>query len=226
MDPLPGSNTGFPLPPDGYLPGRARAVRQVRDPADLRRGADRVRQDREDVLLRALGRHARHHDHRQGLHRRLHPAGRRGDHAEGRTACSAGPGTSCAAAATYGGHTVACAATLANIEIIETKGLVEHAAGHGRIPAGKLEGLAATHRSWAAGERHRPAAGPVPDGRPEARKLGTFIRDWCYSNGMILRNNGDILVFAPALIITRGRNRPDHPAPGRGTGGGGEEVRA
>jgi adenosylmethionine-8-amino-7-oxononanoate aminotransferase len=33
-------------------------------------------------------------------------------------------------------------------------------------------------------------------------KVGSFIRDYCYRNGMILRNNGDILVFAPALIIT------------------------
>jgi adenosylmethionine-8-amino-7-oxononanoate aminotransferase len=29
------------------------------------------------------------------------------------------------------------------------------------------------------------------------------VRDYCYKNGMIMRNNGDILVMAPALIITR-----------------------
>jgi len=34
------------------------------------------------------------------------------------------------------------------------------------------------------------------------RKVGSFIRDFCWQNGLILRNNGDILVFAPALIIT------------------------
>jgi len=33
--------------------------------------------------------------------------------------------------------------------------------------------------------------------------VGSFIRDYCYQNGIILRNNGDILVFAPALIIER-----------------------
>ena len=32
--------------------------------------------------------------------------------------------------------------------------------------------------------------------------IGSFIREYCYQHGMILRNNGDILVFAPALIIT------------------------
>jgi len=33
--------------------------------------------------------------------------------------------------------------------------------------------------------------------------VGTWIRDWCWQNGMILRNNGDLLVLAPPLIITR-----------------------
>ena len=34
-------------------------------------------------------------------------------------------------------------------------------------------------------------------------KVGTYIRDYCWKNGMILRNNGDILVIAPALTMTR-----------------------
>ena len=33
-------------------------------------------------------------------------------------------------------------------------------------------------------------------------KVGTAIRDWCWENGMILRNNGDTLVIAPALTTT------------------------
>jgi putrescine aminotransferase len=33
--------------------------------------------------------------------------------------------------------------------------------------------------------------------------LGNWIQDWCYENGMILRNNGNILVLAPSLIISR-----------------------
>ena len=31
--------------------------------------------------------------------------------------------------------------------------------------------------------------------------VGSFIRQWCWDNGMILRNNNDILVYAPALVI-------------------------
>ena len=34
-------------------------------------------------------------------------------------------------------------------------------------------------------------------------RLGSQIRDWCWRHGMILRNNGNILVLAPPLIITR-----------------------
>ena len=32
--------------------------------------------------------------------------------------------------------------------------------------------------------------------------VGNFIQDWCYRNGMILRNNGPILVLAPSLVIS------------------------
>jgi putrescine aminotransferase len=34
-------------------------------------------------------------------------------------------------------------------------------------------------------------------------KVGGWIRDYCWKNGMILRNNGDILVIAPALNISK-----------------------
>lgn len=31
---------------------------------------------------------------------------------------------------------------------------------------------------------------------------GSWIREWCWNHGMILRNNADILVIAPALILS------------------------
>lgn len=34
-------------------------------------------------------------------------------------------------------------------------------------------------------------------------KVGSWIRDWCWKNGMILRNNADILVVAPSLILSK-----------------------
>jgi len=33
--------------------------------------------------------------------------------------------------------------------------------------------------------------------------VGTWIRDYCWEHGMILRNNGDILVIAPALVLSK-----------------------
>jgi putrescine aminotransferase len=33
--------------------------------------------------------------------------------------------------------------------------------------------------------------------------VGSWIREYCYKRGMILRNNGDILVIAPALVMTK-----------------------
>ena len=112
------------------------------------------------------------------------------------------PGTSCAAAATYGGHTIACAATLANIDIIERKGLVENARVMGEYLRGKLEGLKAAHTVAGRVSGIGLLQALFLEADPKL-KLGTFMRDYCYRNGMIMRNNGDILVFAPALIITR-----------------------
>jgi putrescine aminotransferase len=102
---------------------------------------------------------------------------------------------------TYGGHTLACAATLANIEVIERNRLPERAAARGGYLRGQLEGLAKTHRivGRVSGIGLLQALFLKVD---PAKKTGSFIRDFCWKNGMILRNNGDILVFAPALIIT------------------------
>ncbi len=78
MDPLPGSNIGYPVPTRGLHAESQGALRHVRNSPDLRRDSDRVRQDRQDVRLRALGRCPGHHDHRQGLLGRLRSAGRDG----------------------------------------------------------------------------------------------------------------------------------------------------
>jgi len=85
--------------------------------------------------------------------------------------------------------------------VIARKRLPERAAALGGYLRGKLEGLAAGHR----------IVGPVSGigllqalflEVDPAKKVGSFVRDFCWNNGMILRNNGDILVFAPALVIT------------------------
>ncbi|OQA80124.1 MAG: putative aminotransferase [Lentisphaerae bacterium ADurb.Bin242] len=39
--------------------------------------------------------------------------------------------------------------------------------------------------------------------KPLSVDAGSWIRDWCWDNGMILRNNRNMLVIAPALIISK-----------------------
>ena len=120
-----------------------------------------------------------------------------------------GPGSEFRSGSTYGGHTVACAATLANIAIIEKEQLVANARVRGAYIRNKLEAL--QQRYAMIGEisgiglllavklmADRQAQKPF---NPKLG-VGSWIRDWCYQHGMILRNNGDILVMAPALVMT------------------------
>jgi putrescine aminotransferase len=119
------------------------------------------------------------------------------------------PGRELRSGSTYGGHTVACAATLANIGIIERENLVERAKEMGEYTATCLERL--YHHKIVADCRGIGLLRAVelmadPSTRtpfPAHQPVGNFIRDWCYDHGIILRANGSILVLAPALIVTR-----------------------
>jgi adenosylmethionine-8-amino-7-oxononanoate aminotransferase len=111
---------------------------------------------------------------------------------------------------TYGGHTTACATTLANIEIIERENLVQKAAQMGAYVKSRLEkmrkkspiigDIRGIGLLWAvellADRKTRKPLDPK-------LKIGNAIREYCWNHGMILRNNGDILVIAPALTITK-----------------------
>ena len=116
------------------------------------------------------------------------------------------PGSELRSGSTYGGHTIACAATLANIEIIEKEGLVRKAARDGKYIAARLKTMA-KHRivGDARGIGMLWALELTDGNKPLDPELGvgSWIRDYCYQRGMILRNNGDILVIAPALVMPR-----------------------
>jgi L-2,4-diaminobutyrate transaminase len=106
---------------------------------------------------------------------------------------------------TYGGHTVACAATIANLEIIEKEKLIENAAKTGLYLKEKLALLLKQYSfiKEVSGIGLLLAIMPDPDKLPESLNFGGRIRQWCWNNGMILRNNGNILVLAPSLIISK-----------------------
>jgi adenosylmethionine-8-amino-7-oxononanoate aminotransferase len=200
MDPLPGSNTGYPLPPEGYL----RGVRDICDKYGILLIFDEVQSgfgktgkwffcEHEGVVpdIMTLG---------KGLSGGFIPLGVTMTTPAVASVFQQGPGHELRSGSTYGGHTVACAATLANIAIIEREQLVDNARRMGRYLSGRLNAMRKRH----------PVIGEVSGLgllvavilKADAR-VGTWIRDWCWRNGMILRNNGNILVLAPSLIVTR-----------------------
>ncbi|MBM4050694.1 MAG: aspartate aminotransferase family protein, partial [Planctomycetes bacterium] len=207
MDPIPGSNTGFPVPPDGYLQG----VRRLCDKHGILLIFDEVQVGfgrtgkwfacenwgvTPDFLCVAKGfsggflpigacvttEKIAETFRTKGGFRHVH---------------------------TFAGHPVTCASALACIEIIEREGLVQKAAEMGKYLSEKL---------WALHRKH-PIIGDVRGmgtlwavemvANRETREylnprgqMGKRVNDYCRANGMILRNNSDILVLAPALSIT------------------------
>lgn len=200
MDPLPGSNTGFPLPPSGYL----RGVRELCDRYGILLIFDEVQSglgktgkwffcEHDGVVpdIMTLG---------KGLTGGFIPLGVTITTPQVAAVFRQGPGSELRSGSTYGGHTVACAATLANIRIVERDGLVENARRMGQYCRRQLEAMRRRHSL--IGDVSGIGLLLAITLKADA-KVGTWIRDWCWQNGMILRNNGNILVLAPSLIITR-----------------------
>ena len=208
MDPIPGSNIGYPLPPDGYLQG----VRRLCDKHGILLIFDEVQTgfgktgkwfacEHWNVVpdIITIG---------KGFTGGYIPLGATVTTPKVADVFRGKPGCELRSGSTYGGHTVACAATLANINIIEKENLVQRAAQTGIRLKAELEKL-----------YQYPIVGDVrgigllwavelmADRRTRTRLdsrlgVGNFIRQWCWEHGMILRNNGNILVIAPALVIS------------------------
>ena len=200
MDPLPGSNTGYPLPPQGYL----QSVRELCDRHGILLIFDEVQTgfgktgkwffceyDGVTPDIMTLG---------KGLTGGYIPLGVTVTTPRVADVFRQGPGSEFRSGSTYGGHTVACTATLANIGIIEREGLVENAQRMGEVCRQQLNAMRERHPSIGEVSGVGLLLAVTLDAGAE---VGTWIRDWCWQNGMILRNNGNILVLAPSLIITR-----------------------
>ncbi len=208
LDPVPGSNTGFPVPPDFYLP-------------ELKALCDRhgilTIYDEIQVGLGKTGRWfcCEHWDvvpHFLCVGKGF-SAGFAPMSAVITTRQIAGvfqqPGHDFRHGHTFAGHPVSAAAVLAVLDIFEREGLVQRAAEMGAYLRRRLEGL---YRHPIVGDVRGlgmlQAVEMVAD-RETREKLssdldvGGFVRDFAYRNGMIIRNNGDILVLAPPFVITR-----------------------
>ena len=169
MDPIPGSNIGFPVPPDGYLQG----VRSLCDKFGILLIFDEVQTGfgktgkmfacehwgvTPDILCIGKGFTGGYIPLGATVTtEKVYSVFRRAGH-------------ELRSGSTYGGHTLACAATLANIEVIERNRLPERARRLGKVPARRSwKALRERHRIVGPGERHRPAAGLVPERGPRSQ---------------------------------------------------------
>ncbi|MCC7518972.1 MAG: aspartate aminotransferase family protein [Verrucomicrobiae bacterium] len=209
MDPIPGSNTGYPLPPEGYLQG----VRALADKYGFLLIFDEVQTgfgktgkwfacEHWNVVpdIITIG---------KGFTGGFIPLGAAITTPKVADVFQKKPGHELRSGSTYGGHTTACAATLANLAIIEKEGLVENARRQGEYIrkvtqrlydhpiVGEVNGIGLLWAIKLMADRQTKKSLDPKLG------VGSWIRDWCYRRGMILRNNGDILILAPSLIITR-----------------------
>jgi len=207
MDPVPGSNTGFPPPPAGYLQG----VRDLCDKHGILLLFDEIQVGfgrtgkwfacehwdvTPDILAVAKG--------FSGGYLPLGAAIATKQIADAFREAGAG----FRHVHTYNGHATACAAALANLEIIQNENLVQRSAELGDYLKQRLESLykhplvgdvRGMGTLWAVElVADRETRAPLSP----AGKAGSLVNDWCRRNGMILRNNGDLLVMAPALVMT------------------------
>ncbi len=207
LDPIPGSNTGYPVPPDFYLP-------QLKELCD-RYGILTI----YDEIQTGMGKTGRMFacEHWDVVPDML-CVGK--GFAAGFAPLSAvitrppiadvfrSPGHEFRHGYTYAGHPVSAAAALAVLDIIEEENLVERArqVGHylreklSRLReyplVGDVRGLGLLQAvELVANSQHRTPLEP-------SGVVGGFIREFCYRRGMILRNNGDTLVLAPTLVVT------------------------
>jgi putrescine aminotransferase len=109
---------------------------------------------------------------------------------------------------TYSGHPTACAVGLANLDIIEGERLPENAAKTGAYLLSRLEELRALPhvgdvRGFGMLARIEFVADPATkQAFPAATKFGDRVVAEMRKRGAITRNRGDVVCFAPPLIIT------------------------
>ena len=111
---------------------------------------------------------------------------------------------------TFGGHPVAAAASLKNIEIMETEGMVENSATMGRYLLDGLEELKQKHAIIGDVRGLGLFCGMemVKDRQtkeyfPAEAELAPKLTQGFASNGLILRG-GDVMNIAPPLCVTSG----------------------
>jgi putrescine aminotransferase len=110
---------------------------------------------------------------------------------------------------TYSGHPVACAAALANLDIIEGQNLAGAAATQGaKLLAGLRSALGDHPLVSEIRGRGLMVALELAEDRaghkayPSSRKVGPTCRDFATAAGLVMRACRDTMVLAPPLVIS------------------------
>jgi len=105
---------------------------------------------------------------------------------------------------TYSGHPVACAAALATLELYKQENLFERAGQMGQVLGdamhSAIKGLPHVISIRSLGLACAVELAPMP-GMPGKRAFDVFMD--CFHKGVLVRNAGDNLVFAPPYIVER-----------------------
>ncbi|HEY9640884.1 MAG TPA: aspartate aminotransferase family protein [Coleofasciculaceae cyanobacterium] len=104
---------------------------------------------------------------------------------------------------TYSGHPVACAASLATLDIYEKEGLFQRAhdlSDYWENAVHSLRGLPHVIDTRNLGLVAGIELESIP-GKPSARAFECFLR--CYQKGLLIRTTGDIIALSPPLIIEK-----------------------
>ena len=102
---------------------------------------------------------------------------------------------------TYSAHPLACAAGIATLQLYKEEKLFERAARMAPILEAKLHSLKGARH--VIDIRNQGLVGAIElatrSGAPGARAFETYLK--CWEKGVMIRQTGDILAIAPALII-------------------------
>jgi len=104
---------------------------------------------------------------------------------------------------TYSGHPVACAASMATLDIYEKEGLFQRAqtlSSYWESAVHGLRGLPQVIDIRNVGLVAGIELASIP-GKPGARAFDCFLR--CYERGLLIRTTGDIIALSPPLIIEK-----------------------
>lgn len=209
MDPIPGSNTAYPLPPEGYL----QKVRNLCDEHGILLIFDEIQTGIGKsgcwFASQYLGVTPDLMTVSKAITNGYVPLGFVAMRQDIYDLFRSAPGKEFVSGNTFGGHNVACAAAIATLDYIEKHDLLSYVKELSQYIIDK------THEMM---KRHKIIAGIHGVGLLLAIELaqdsdftplnpewnaGGYVNEYCYQHGLIMRNNGDIIVIAPPFTFTK-----------------------